>query len=49
MDHDPETCTICIGNDRMVYEAASGSHFIPHDSEAAFPLFRLYPIISEPA
>ncbi len=49
VNHDPESCTICVRNDRMEFDTARGFHFIPHDSEAAFPLFRLYPIVSEPA
>jgi hypothetical protein len=47
--HDPENCTICTRSDRMEFDAIRGFHFVPHDSEAAFPLFKLYPIIPEPA
>jgi hypothetical protein len=47
MDHDPKTCRICLRNDRLKFDAKSGSHFVPHDSAAAFPLFRLYPIVAE--
>jgi hypothetical protein len=49
MGHDPETCTICTRSDRMEFDPVRGYHFIPHDSVAAFPLFKLYPIIPEPA
>jgi hypothetical protein len=47
MAHDPVTCSICSRNDRLQFDAKTGSHFVPHDSEAAFPLFRLYPIVAE--
>ena len=47
MDHDPKTCTICLRNDRLRFDAKGGFHFLPHDSDAAFPLFRLYPIVAE--
>jgi hypothetical protein len=47
MDHDPETCSICLRNDRCEYDAEGEFHFVPHDSDAAFPLFKLYPIIAE--
>ena len=47
MDHDPKTCTICVRNDRVKFDAETGHHFVPHHSEAAFPLFRLYPIVPE--
>ena len=47
MDHDPKTCTICGRSDRLRFDATTGFHFMPHDSEAAFPLFRLYPIVAE--
>lgn len=47
MDHDPKTCSICLRNDRMKYDSRGGFHFMPHDSDAAFPLFRLYPITAE--
>ena len=47
MDHDPNTCRICLRNDRLRFDPESGTHFVPHDSEAAFPLFRLYPIVAE--
>lgn len=49
MDHDPETCTICVRTDRIEFDAAHGVHYVPHDSEPAFPLFRLYPIVPEHA
>ncbi len=47
MDHDPETCSICMRNDRVSFDSDSGYHFIPHDSEFAYPLFRFYPIVAE--
>jgi len=47
MDHDPETCRTCQRNDRIRFDAATGAHFVPHDSKAAFPLFRLYPIVAQ--
>jgi hypothetical protein len=47
MDHDPESCTICLRSDRFKFDPTSGFHFVPHDSEAAFPLFRLYPIVAD--
>jgi hypothetical protein len=47
MDHDPKNCTICVRNDRVKFDAETGHHFVPHHSEAAFPLFRLYPIVPE--
>lgn len=47
MDHDPTTCAICLRSDRLKFDATTGFHFMPHDSEAAFPLFRLYPIVAE--
>jgi hypothetical protein len=47
MDHDPKNCTICVRNDRVKFDAGTGHHFVPHHSEAAFPLFRLYPIVPE--
>jgi hypothetical protein len=47
MDHDPKTCTICLRTDRMRFDSVSNFHFVPHDSEAAFPLFRLYPVVPE--
>jgi hypothetical protein len=47
MDHDPKTCSICLRTDRMEYDSLGGFHFLPHDSDAAFPLFRLYPITSD--
>jgi hypothetical protein len=48
MDHDPKTCRICLRNDRLRFDAKTGFHFVPHDSEAAYPLFRLDPIVSKP-
>jgi hypothetical protein len=48
-EHDSKTCTICLRNDRIRFDQTSGFHFVPHDSEAAFPLFRLYPVIPESA
>jgi hypothetical protein len=47
MDHDPNTCNICLRNERLRFDAQGEFHFVPHDSEAAFPLFRLYPIVAE--
>jgi hypothetical protein len=47
MDHDPETCMICVRNDRVRFDAGTGRHFAPHYCEAAFPLFKLYPIVPE--
>jgi hypothetical protein len=47
--HDPKTCKICLRTDRIRFDAKSGFHFVPHDSEAAFPLFRLYPVTPESA
>lgn len=47
MDHDPKTCSICLRTERMKYDSLGGFHFLPHDSDAAFPLFRLYPITSD--
>ena len=45
--HDRTACRICLRNDRLRFDEASRTHFIPHDSDAAFPLFRLYPIVAE--
>jgi hypothetical protein len=42
MKHDPITCTICLRTDRVLFDSESEFHFVPHDSKAAFPLFRLY-------
>src|SRR5271168_3558965 len=47
MDHDPKTCTICLRTERMKFDTVSNFHFVPHDSKAAFPLFRLYPAVPE--
>jgi hypothetical protein len=47
MDHEPETCSICLRTDRVRFDSERRFHFVPHDSKAAFPLFRLYPIIPE--
>ena len=47
MDHEPETCSICLRTDRVSFDPESRFHFVPHDSTAAFPLFRLYPIVPE--
>ncbi len=47
MDHDRTTCTICLRNNRLRFDPKGGFHFVPHDSEAAFPLFKLYPIAAE--
>jgi hypothetical protein len=47
MDHDPKTCNICLRNDRLRFDSKGGFHFMPHHSDAAFPLFRLYPIVAE--
>jgi hypothetical protein len=46
-DHSCDTCSICLRNDRIKFDAESGFHFVPHDSKAAFPLFRLYPVVLE--
>lgn len=47
MAHDSESCHICLRNHKLRFDATSGYHFVPHDSEAAFPLFRLYPIVAD--
>jgi hypothetical protein len=47
MDHDPENCDICARYDRLMFDNVGGFHYVPHDSEAAFPLFRLYPLVPE--
>jgi hypothetical protein len=47
MDHDLDSCRICQANHRLKFDAETGAHFVPHDSAAAFPLFRLYPVVSE--
>jgi hypothetical protein len=47
MNHEPETCTICLRNDRLRYDSEGEFHFVPHDSDPAFPLFKLYPIVAE--
>jgi hypothetical protein len=47
MDHDPKICTICARNDRVRFDAETGHHFVPHYCEAAFPLFKLYPVVPE--
>jgi hypothetical protein len=44
MDHDRMTCSICLRNDRLKFDPKGGFHFMPHDSEAGFPLFKLYPV-----
>jgi hypothetical protein len=49
MDHNPKTCTICRRTDRIQFDAESRFHFVPHDSKAAFPLFRLYPAVQKSA
>lgn len=48
MNHNPESCTICSHTDRVKFDPQSNVHFVPHDSKAAFPLFRLYPVVPEP-
>jgi hypothetical protein len=47
MEHDPKDCSICLHNDRLRFDAGGGFHFMPHDSSAGFPLFRLYPVTPE--
>jgi hypothetical protein len=47
MDHDAKTCMICVRNGRVRFDAGTGHHFVPHYCEAAFPLFKLYPIVPE--
>jgi hypothetical protein len=47
MGHDPKSCTICRRTDRMQFDSENSFHFVPHDSKAAFPLFRLYPAVRE--
>lgn len=47
MDHDPEICTICRRTQRVRFDESGGFHFVPHDSESAFPLFRLYPVVPQ--
>ena len=49
MDHNPKACTICRRYHRVRFDATSGVHFVPHDSKAAFPLFRLYAVVPESA
>jgi hypothetical protein len=49
MDHDSTTCSICRRTERMQFDPEHRFHFVPHDSKAAFPLFRLYPEVREPA
>jgi hypothetical protein len=49
MDHDPKTCMICVGDDRARFDAKTGHHFVTRYCEAAFPLFKLYPIVPESA
>jgi hypothetical protein len=47
MDHDPESCDVCLRNDRLMYDVEGGFHFIAPDSDDAYPLFRLYPLLSD--
>ncbi len=47
MDHHPESCMICSRGDRVRFDAETGRHFVPHYCEAAFPLFKLYPVVPE--
>ena len=48
MDHDAKTCMICVRNDNVRFDSETGHHFLPHYCEAAFPLFKLYPLVPEP-
>ena len=47
MDHNPRTCMICLRNDRVRFDVESRNHFVPHYGEAAYPLFKLSPVVRE--
>jgi hypothetical protein len=47
MDHDPKTCRTCLRNDCVRFDAVSGCHFVARYCEAAYPLFKLYPLVQE--
>ena len=47
MEHDPSTCKTCLRNERARFDSATGHHFVPHYGDAAYPLFKLYPVVPE--
>jgi len=47
MEHDPEDCEICLRSEPVRFDSETGHHFLPHYCEAAFPLFKLYPVVPE--
>jgi hypothetical protein len=49
MDHDSTSCIICVGDNDLTYDPHSRFHFRSTDLENDWPVFRLYPLVSETA
>ena len=47
MDHPPQSCDLCLRNNRLMLDPEGGLHCIAPDVDDAFPPFRLCPFLSD--